>query len=113
MEEIFFPGDPVPLYLDKTSETLRLIQHMRNEAHRFSLLFHRQKRSSGFAKSILESVPGLGPKTIEKLYQHYKTYNSIVSAELSDLNVLIGSSKAKLLKKYISGPDLSKKDGNS
>ena len=113
LEEIFFPGDPVPLYLDKTSETLRLIQHMRNEAHRFSLLFHRQKRSSGFAKSILESVPGLGPKTIEKLYQHYRTYNSIVNAELTDLIVIIGSSKAKLLKEYLSGLDSSKKDSSS
>jgi excinuclease ABC subunit C len=105
LEEIYFPGDPIPLYLAKTSETLRLIQHMRNEAHRFSLLFHRQKRSSGFAKSVLESVPGLGPKTIEKLYQNYKTYNSIVNAESTELEALIGSSKARLLKKYIADTD--------
>ncbi len=100
LEEIFFPGDPDPLYLDKTSETLRLIQHLRNEAHRFSLLFHRQKRSYDFAKSVLESVPGLGKITIEKLYKHYRNFEGIKNAKFEELSVVIGKSRAKVLREY-------------
>ncbi|MFO7924446.1 MAG: excinuclease ABC subunit UvrC [Bacteroidales bacterium] len=100
LEEIYFPGDPVPLYLDKKSETLRLIQHLRNEAHRFSLMFHRQKRSSGFANSILESVPGLGAKTIEKLYKNFRTYESIMNADFGELSSVIGKTRAKLVIEY-------------
>lgn len=102
LEEIYFPDDPVPVYLDKQSETLKLIQFLRNEAHRFSLLFHRQKRSSLFARSVLEAVPGLGAKTIEKLYKHYKTYDSIVKADRDELISLIGNSRAHLLLEYLS-----------
>jgi len=100
LEEIFFPGDPVPLYLDKTSETLRLIQNLRNEAHRFSLLFHRQKRSSEFARSVLESVPGFGTKTVEKLYERFKTFDAIVDAGYEEIAGVIGKSKAGRLIEY-------------
>jgi excinuclease ABC subunit C len=100
LEEIYFPGDPVPLYLDKKSETLRLIQHIRNEAHRFSLSFHRQKRSSGFTRSALEEIPGLGSKTVGKLYNVFKNYNSIQDASFEDLSRAIGKSKAEILKEY-------------
>ncbi len=100
LEEIFFPGDPVPLYLDKTSETLRLIQHLRNEAHRFSLMFHRTKRSSEFARSVLEAVPGLGRRTVEKLYEKFKTYDAITDAGIDELASVIGKSKARLLNDY-------------
>lgn len=100
LEEIFFPGDPVPLYLDKKSETLRLIQHLRNEAHRFSLAFHRQKRSSDFTRSVLESVQGLGTKTIEKLYKQFKSLDSIKKANLEELTAVIGKSKAKAVNDY-------------
>jgi excinuclease ABC subunit C len=100
LEEIFFPDDPVPLYLDKTSETLRLIQHLRNEAHRFSLMFHRQKRSTGFARSVLLSVPGLGNKTIEKLYSHFKTYERIRDVGFEELSLVIGRTRAKTLTDY-------------
>jgi excinuclease ABC subunit C len=102
LEEIYFPGDPVPLYLDKKSETLRLIQHLRNEAHRFSLMFHRQKRSSGFTKSVLESVPGLGVKTIEKLYKQFRTFDSIKNASSDELAAVIGKSRAEILSGYFS-----------
>jgi len=106
LEEIFFPDDPIPLYLDKTSETLRLIQHLRNEAHRFSLMFHRQKRSSGFAKSVLLSVPGIGNNTIEKLYYHFKTYEKIRNAGIEELASVIGKTRAKELTDYFSRSEL-------
>jgi excinuclease ABC subunit C len=102
LEEIYFPDDPVPLYLDKKSETLRLIQHLRNEAHRFSLNFHRQKRSAGFTRSVLENVPGLGPKTIEKLYRKFLTFESIQKASFEDAEKVIGKAKAKILTGYFS-----------
>ncbi len=109
LEEIFFPGDPVPLYLDKTSETLRLIQNLRNEAHRFSLMFHRKKRSSEFARSVLESVPGLGARTVEKLYERFKTFDAITDAGYDEIAGLIGRSKAGRLIDYLSQID----DNNS
>jgi excinuclease ABC subunit C len=102
LEEIFFPGDPIPLYLDKKSETLRLIQHLRNEAHRFSLMFHRQKRSSDFTKSVLESIPGLGIKTTEKLYTHFRTFDAITNASPADLSAVIGKSRAAILTRFLS-----------
>jgi excinuclease ABC subunit C len=100
LEEIFFPGDPVPLYLEKKSETLKLIQHLRNEAHRFSILFHRQKRSSDFAKSVLESVPGLGAKTIERLYKRFRTFEGIRNSGYGELVETVGKSKAKVITEY-------------
>jgi excinuclease ABC subunit C len=100
LEEIYFPGDPVPLYLDKKSETLRLIQHIRNEAHRFSISFHRQKRSSEFTKSIFEDIPGLGQKTVEKLYTAFRSYSSIQDASFEDLSKIIGTAKARILKDH-------------
>ncbi len=108
LEEIYFPGDPVPLYLDKKSETLRLIQHLRNEAHRFSLMFHRQKRSSGFTKSVLENVPGLGIKTIEKLYKHFRTFDAIKKASPEELTAVIGKSNAEILSGYFSASEDNK-----
>lgn len=102
LEEIFFPGDTIPLYLDKKSETLRLIQHLRNEAHRFGLMFHRQKRSSGFTKSVLEGIPGLGIKTTEKLYTHFRTFDAITNASPEDLSAVIGKSRAAILIRYLS-----------
>ncbi|TVR71664.1 MAG: excinuclease ABC subunit UvrC [Marinilabiliales bacterium] len=101
LEEIFFPGDPVPLYLDKTSSTLRLIQHLRNEAHRFSLMFHRQKRSSVFARSVLESVPGLGKRTVEKLYDHFKNWDAIAAASEVEISAVIGQARARKLAEYM------------
>nr|WP_321454126.1 excinuclease ABC subunit UvrC [uncultured Carboxylicivirga sp.] len=93
LEEIFYPGDPVPLYLDKNSETLKVIQHLRNEAHRFGITFHRQKRSINFIKSDLENIPGIGPKTIEQLMKQFKSLNNIKAATIENLKDVIGEDK--------------------
>jgi len=100
LEEIFVPGDPIPLYIDKGSETLKIIQQLRNEAHRFGLNFHRQKRSKNALHSDLENIPGIGPKTIENLLQHFKSLKRIKSANFEELSNVIGRAKAKLITNY-------------
>lgn len=100
LEEIFYPNDPIPLYLDKSSESLKVIQHIRNEAHRFGIQFHRNKRSGNFIKSELENIPGIGQKTIEILFKKYKTIKKIRSLSLDEISSEIGSVKAKLLMEY-------------
>ncbi|TAJ11232.1 excinuclease ABC subunit UvrC [Marinilabiliaceae bacterium JC017] len=97
LEEIFFPGDPYPLYLDKNSESLKLIQHLRNEAHRFGITFHRNKRSGSFIKSELDQIKGIGGKTKEILFTHFKTISKIKSASKEDLEAVIGKAKAQLI----------------
>ncbi len=100
LEEIFVPGDPVPLYLNKNSVSLKLIQHLRNEAHRFGITFHRQKRSGDFLKSELDKIKGIGPGTIKKLLQEFKTVEKIKNLKKEDLEKVIGSSKARILRDY-------------
>lgn len=102
LEEIFYPNDPIPLYLDKNSESLKLIQHIRNEAHRFGINFHRQKRSGAFIKSELENIPGVGEKTIEVLFKKFKTVKKIRQLSEDELSAEIGQTKARLLLKYFS-----------
>lgn len=97
LEEIFYPYDPIPLYLDKKSESLKVIQHLRNEAHRFGITFHRNKRSKGFIHSQLELINGIGSKTIELLLTHFKTVDNVASSDLIDLEKVIGSSKARIV----------------
>jgi excinuclease ABC subunit C len=97
LEEIFFPGDPIPLYLDKNSESLKLIQQLRNEAHRFGITFHRQKRSGNFIQSSLENIPGVGEHTIQKLMTTFKTVSRIRAASTDELSAVVGRVKADLL----------------
>jgi excinuclease ABC subunit C len=73
LEELFYPGDSVPLYLDKKSETLKVIQFLRNEAHRFGITFHRDKRSKSALNSSMETIPGIGEKTMQTLITHFKS----------------------------------------
>ena len=94
LEEIYKPHDPVPLFLDKSSETLRIIQHMRNEAHRFAITFHRNVRSKKFIESSLDNIPGIGEKTIEQLMQHFGSMNNIKKADQNQLEKMIGRHKA-------------------
>jgi len=95
LEEIYFPDDPVPLYLDKKSESLKIIQQLRNEAHRFGITFHRNKRSKAAITSELEGIAGIGEKTLEELLKKYKSVKRIKEASLKDLTETIGGSKAK------------------
>ena len=102
LEEIFFPGDPIPLYLDKRSESLRVIQHLRNEAHRFGIEHHRNKRSKASLSSELTQIKGIGPKTQEQLMHKFKTVSKIRNASLEELSRVVGSAKAKVLEVYFS-----------
>ncbi len=100
LEEIYFPGDSVPLYIDKRSESLKLIQHLRNEAHRFSLAHHRNKRSKLSLHSTLDDAPGIGPKSKTDLLKKFKSVKRIKAASIKELTELLGKSKAHKLIKY-------------
>jgi len=95
LEEIYFPGDSIPLYLDKKSESLKVIQQLRNEAHRFGITFHRQKRSSNALSNVLEEIPGIGPATANTLLRHFKSVKRVKNAPQSEVAELIGLDKAK------------------
>ena len=95
LEELFYPGDSVPLYLDKKSETLKVIQQLRNEAHRFGITFHRDKRSKAALNSSIESIPGIGEKTMLSLIQHFKSVKRLKLATEKEISEVIGLSKAK------------------
>ena len=97
LEEIFYPGDPFPLVLDKTSETLKVIQHLRDEAHRFGITFHRHMRSKGQIVSELDAIKGIGEKTKEALLKKYKSVKRIREAQSVELEELIGKKKATLV----------------
>jgi excinuclease ABC subunit C len=100
LEEIYFPGDSVPIYLDKNSISLKIIQHLRNEAHRFGINFHRDKRSSEMTKSNLDQIKGVGPKAKEVLLKHFQSVDKIKSASKEELEKLVGPSKASILLEY-------------
>ncbi len=95
LEEIYFPEDPIPLYLDKKSETLKIIQQLRNEAHRFGISFHRSKRSKAAINSELEDIEGIGEKTAQQLLKRFKSVKRIREASMESLAVAIGMAKAK------------------
>jgi excinuclease ABC subunit C len=95
LEELFYPGDSVPLYLDKKSETLKVIQFLRNEAHRFGITFHRDKRSKSALNSSIETIPGIGEKTMLTLITHFKSVKRLKLAAEKDISEVIGVSKAK------------------
>jgi len=97
LEEIYFPEDPIPLYLDKKSESLKVIQFLRNEAHRFGITLHRNKRSKKAIQSGLDVFPGIGPKTKETLLKKFKSFKRIKEANKDDLIQIIGNSKGTLL----------------
>lgn len=101
MEEVYFPGDPTPLYLDKRGETLKILMHIRDEAHRFGITFHRQKRSINFLKTTLEDIPTLGKASVEKLLRKYKTLNRMKNTPIEELSELIGESRAKKLIEFL------------
>ena len=100
LEEIYFPGDSIPLYINKASESLKLIQRVRNEAHRFAITFHRQKRKKTISTSELESIDQVGRKTAQKLIRQFKSIKRIREATLQQLIEVVGPNKAKTIKKY-------------
>ena len=100
LEEIFFPGDSLPIYLDKRSESLKVIQFMRNEAHRFGITHHRNKRSKTALVSELTQIEGVGPKTQEDLMKAFKTVSVIKEKTEEELTNIIGQAKAKLVYRY-------------
>jgi len=95
LEELFYPEDPIPLYLDKKSETLKIIQFLRNEAHRFGIMHHRDKRSKAALVNSLESIPGIGEKTMIMLLKHFKSVKRIQNASEKEISDVVGFSKAK------------------
>jgi excinuclease ABC subunit C len=95
LEEIYFPEDPVPLYLDKKSESLKVIQQLRNEAHRFGITFHRNKRSKNAINSALEEIDGIGDKTAEQVLAKFKSVKRVKEASLEDLSEVVGWARAK------------------
>ena len=101
LEGIYYPNDPIPLYLDKKSETLRLIQQMRNEAHRFAITFHRNKRSNQALNSSLDNIPGIGEKTKITLLKKFKSLKNIQVLPIEMLISEIGESKAKKLRSFL------------
>lgn len=105
LEEIYFPGDSTPLYIDKNSESLRLIQHLRDEAHRFGITHHRNKRSKSQVVSFLDSVKGVGRQTQDRLIKHFKSVKRIKAASLDELIAVVGESKAHLVYDALSKTD--------
>ena len=97
LEEIYFPGDSVPLYLDKRSESLKLIQQLRDEAHRFGISHHRKQRGKDSLGTSLDKIEGIGPKTVELLLAHFGSVKQVMKAERKELEKLIGESRAKLI----------------
>ncbi len=107
LEELYYPGDSVPLYLDKKSETLKVIQYLRNEAHRFGITFHRDKRSKSALNSSIESIPGIGEKTMQTLIKHFKSVKRLKLATETEISAIVGVSKAKKITDFYktSNPD--------
>lgn len=110
LEEIYFPGDSVPLYIDKNSETLKVVQHMRDEAHRFGITFHRDKRSKSQIVSELDSIKGVGPKTAEALLKHFKSVKRIRQASLDEIAAVVGTAKARVITEGFAQNDKNKEN---
>ena len=100
LEEIYYPGDPIPMYLDKRSETLKIVQFLRNEAHRFGITLHRNKRSKSAIQSELEQIPNIGKQTITTLLRKFKSAKRVKMATIEELKELLGDSRAKKIFNY-------------
>jgi excinuclease ABC subunit C len=98
LEEIYFPEDTLPLYIDKKSESLKLIQQLRDEAHRFGITAHRNKRSKHFIVSQLEELEGIGKLTAEKLLKHFGTIRNMYDAPVAELEKVVGKAKTPQLR---------------
>jgi len=111
LEEIYYPGDSLPLYIDKKSETLKVIQHLRNEAHRFGITHYRKRHQKGLIRSELESIEGVGSKTVEALLKKFKSVKRIKETTIEELAEDIGNHKAQIIWQYFHpAPANSKND---
>jgi excinuclease ABC subunit C len=97
LEEIYYPGDPVPLYLDKRSETLRIIQHIRDEAHRFGITHHRKRRNKSTITTELNTIKGISDASAQKLLSAFRSVKKIKETSLEELEEVVGKAKAKLV----------------
>lgn len=104
LEEIYFPGDSFPLYIDKNSESLRVVQNLRDEAHRFGITHHRNRRSKSAIVSELSEIKGIGPATQETLLRHFKSVKRVSEASLDALAEVIGPAKARLVRSHFTAP---------
>ncbi|WP_028870788.1 excinuclease ABC subunit UvrC [Psychroserpens burtonensis] len=102
LEELFYPDDPIPLYLDKKSETLKVIQYLRNEAHRFGIEHHRNRRSKQALNTALETIPGIGEQTVVALMKQFKSVKRISEAKKEELEKVVGVSRAQKIIAYYS-----------
>lgn len=109
LEELFMPGDSVPIYIDKKSESLKLIQQARDEAHRFAITFHRNKRSQNFTNTALTDIPGVGEKTAQKLLAHFGSLKRVKEAGAAELSEVVGLNVAKKVKTYFMAEDKQEK----
>jgi excinuclease ABC subunit C len=105
LEELYYPGDSDPLYLDKRSETLKVLQRARDEAHRFGITHHRNRRSKGTIATRLETIAGVGPATVELLLSHFKSAAGIERATLDEVVAVVGSKKAAAVKAALDAPE--------
>ena len=101
IEEIYFPHDPMPYYLSRTGEPLKVVCHIRDEAHRFGITFHRQKRSNAFLHSGLEEVRGLGDKSIAALLKHFRTISRLRKADEAEIASVVGASRARAVAEWL------------
>ena len=108
LEEIFFPGDSIPLYINKKSESLKLIQQLRNEAHRYAITFHRDKRSQHFTKTSLTEIPGIGKVTAQKLLKTFKSVKRLKTASKEDLVKVVGPKLGEKLHEIFDGINKSR-----
>ena len=100
LEEVFYPGDPIPYYLSRTGEPLKVVCHIRDEAHRFGITFHRQKRNNALITSELDSIEGIGEKSRNALLRHFKSVRKIKEATLEELATVVGTSRATAIRNH-------------
>ena len=112
IEEIFFPGDPMPYYLSRTGEPLKVVCHIRDEAHRFGITFHRQKRSNAFIDSELEHIKGIGAKSVNELMRRFRTISKIRSATEAELAETVGAARAHAVYEYFHGDAAAENDNS-
>jgi excinuclease ABC subunit C len=100
IEEVFYPNDPMPYYLSRTGEPLKVVCHIRDEAHRFGITFHRQKRSKAFINSELEQIEGIGTKSLNALLKRFKTVSNVREASQAQLAEVVGEARARKIVEY-------------